>query len=73
MANVVPIEDKDGQLVDLLYYCSDFCAKTNPAYAGWYGCVDNYSTPFCQNCEQPLFWINEETQTTFLGNEEQNV
>jgi hypothetical protein len=73
MANVVPIEDKDGQLVDLLYYCSDFCAKTNPAYAGWYGCVDNYSTPFCQNCEQPLFWINEETQTTYLGNEEQNV
>jgi hypothetical protein len=73
MANVVPIEDKDGQLVDLLYYCSDFCAKTNPAYAGWYGCVDNYSTPFCQNCKQPLFWINEETQTTFLGNEEQNV
>lgn len=73
MANVVPIEDKDGQLVDLLYYCSDFCAKTNPAYAGWYGCVDNYSTPFCQNCEQPLFWIDENTNTTFLGNEEQNV
>ena len=46
--NAVMIEDVLGDLVDLHYYCSDSCARTDPAYAGWYGCVEGDEE--CENC-----------------------
>ena len=69
MANIVPVTDKSGDVVDYNYYCSDFCAKTDHNYAGWFGCVDNYSTPFCHNCNEPLYWVDENDYTTYLGKE----
>ena len=47
MANAVLIEDTKGELVDAIYYCSDLCAKSDSAYAGWYGCVE---LDFGQTC-----------------------
>jgi hypothetical protein len=73
MANIVPITNEIGDVVDYNYYCSDFCAKQDPNYAGWFGCVENYSAPFCNNCETPLFWIDENDYSTYLGKEKQNV
>ena len=70
MANIVPQTDKVGDVVDYNYYCSDTCAKSDPNYAGWFGCVENYTTPFCQKCLTALYWIDENTYTTYLGNEE---
>lgn len=70
MANIVPVTDKVGDVVDYNYYCSDTCAKSDPNYAGWFGCVENYTTPFCQKCLTALYWIDENTYTTYLGNEE---
>jgi hypothetical protein len=71
MANIVPVTDKVGDVVDYNYYCSDTCAKSDPNYAGWFGCVDNYTTPFCQKCLTALYWTDENTYTRYLGNEEQ--
>jgi len=50
MAHFVVIEDKQGELVDVEVYCSDYCAQTSPAYAGWYGCMEvEFDTP-CVAC-----------------------
>ena len=73
MANIVPITNEIGDVVDYNYYCSDLCAKHDPNYAGWFGCVENYSAPFCNHCETPLFWIDENDYSTYLGKEKQNV
>jgi hypothetical protein len=36
-AHLVFLEDGNGDVVDANYYCSDFCARTDDAYAGWNG------------------------------------
>jgi hypothetical protein len=50
MANVVLIEDAQGELIDLEVYCSDDCAKTSPAYRGWFGCVSVEQDTECLRC-----------------------
>lgn len=40
MAHAVQVENSQGELVEVHYYCSDFQAKSDPAYAGWYGSVE---------------------------------
>lgn len=70
MAHVVLVEDSvTGDLVDLLVYCSDSCAQTNTSYAGWYGCYENTTEPFCQNdnCRGELVWLNEEENAWYVG------
>lgn len=37
MPHVVILEDEAGEVVDVNYYCSDYCARGDDAYAGWYG------------------------------------
>jgi hypothetical protein len=57
MAHIVLHEDKSGQLIDLTYYCSDTCAKSNSDYAGWYGCVEVPSEAqpmLCASCNVTL-------------------
>jgi hypothetical protein len=49
MAHIVTVNDSNGDLVDVRWYCSDFCAKTDPKYAGWNGCHEN-AMFFCENC-----------------------
>ena len=48
--NEVLIEDSTGEVVDIHEYCSDFCAKTDPAYAGWYGCQEVDFDTVCAHC-----------------------
>jgi hypothetical protein len=57
MANAVLLQDVSGDVVDALYYCSDTCAKSNPAYAGWYGCVELDFGQGCDNCSAQLHGI----------------
>jgi len=40
MANINQIEDEKGDIIDIEYFCSDYCAKTSENYKGWYGCVE---------------------------------
>lgn len=52
--NIVLISDSVGDLTDIHYYCSDFCAKSDPAYDGWYGCVEAEFSTVCQGCGNPI-------------------
>lgn len=54
MAHIVLIEDENGDVVDGNWYCSDGCAQTDDAYAGWYGLVECASETGCLACDQPI-------------------
>ena len=57
MSHLVTHEDQEGQLVDITYYCSDFCARSDKDYAGWFGCqeIPNECEPiFCALCKTAL-------------------
>ncbi len=57
MANVNLIEDANGDLIDLEYFCSDSCAKFSDNYNGWYGCHELYRPEVCQTCGTELaYW-----------------
>jgi hypothetical protein len=60
MAHVTLIEDSTGDLVDLEYFCSDYCARTSEHYEGWYGAVELYTPEVCQHCETELYHYTEE-------------
>jgi hypothetical protein len=47
MAHYVLVEDSQGELIDLEVYCSDSCAQTSPAYAGWYGAQEVEFNTLC--------------------------
>lgn len=49
-------EDDKGDLVDLIYFCSDschrdWCEREGETYGGWNGCQErpDYEVP-CENC-----------------------
>ena len=50
MAHAVFIDDAYGDLIDLRSYCSDYCAQTDNAYAGWNGSIDFEFDVECDNC-----------------------
>jgi hypothetical protein len=50
MAHAVYIDDAYGDLIDLRTYCSDFCAQTDNAYAGWNGCIEYDFDTYCEDC-----------------------
>jgi hypothetical protein len=59
MTNINIIEDAKGDLVEIEYYCSDYCAKSSEHYAGWYGCVELYTQQYCQNCGKTLNFVED--------------
>jgi hypothetical protein len=60
MTHIVTIEDEDtGDIVDVSYYCSDTCAKTDSYYQGWNGCHEAISAP-CAHCGAITGWLAEE-------------
>ena len=57
MSHLVMHEDQAGQLVDVTYYCSDYCARSDKDYAGWFGCQEipsEWKPVFCASCETAL-------------------
>lgn len=77
MAHAVIIENADGEVVDVNYYCSDYCAQDDKHYAGWNGCHEIHDSPkWCASvsCEEPLGfysgdqWIRSEDQNRWLEN-----
>jgi hypothetical protein len=46
----VYVEDENGELIDVLPYCSDACARTDENYAGWAGAHETEFTTWCMNC-----------------------
>jgi len=56
--HIRPIEDSRGDIVDAVYFCSDYCHRewcldeTNPPYEGWSGAMEgpvDY-TVYCEEC-----------------------
>jgi hypothetical protein len=50
------IEDDEGQLVDAIDLCSDFCHQDychteNLEYRGWNGCNESEFDTWCANCD----------------------
>jgi hypothetical protein len=49
MAHIHDIKDKQGNVVDRKYYCSDNCNifDNKEKYSGWYGCIEISCTQEC--------------------------
>lgn len=65
MAHYVLIETADGELEDLLTYCSDSCAKTSELYAGWNGCHELEFDSLCDNCGELITGVNRNEHFTY--------
>ena len=51
MCHLGYVEDDNGNVVQLNYYCSDYCnSEHNVNYAGWNGCHENHHAEYCGNC-----------------------
>ena len=53
------IEDKNGDVVDAVVFCSDWCHRTWCAgqpfeYGGWNGCHEMDGPQWCAFCENEL-------------------
>lgn len=59
MAHLVLHEDEAGELEDVTYYCSDWCARKDEDYAGWYGCMTPSATVACPSCGTVMEGENE--------------
>jgi hypothetical protein len=60
MAHIVFVEDKDGDVVDQVVYCSDFCARDDAAYNGWHGCVEISVSEPCASCGDNVEGLDED-------------
>ena len=59
MAHIVPIEDEDGNLVDIEVYCTDSCAQESTNYEGWYGCQEISTSTLCESCGDMVEGLDE--------------
>jgi hypothetical protein len=55
MSHYFPIEDVEGNLVDVVPFCSDWCHwnwcdQNGKRYGGWNGCHEHDHTEVCANC-----------------------
>lgn len=49
------LEDDDGDIVDAIPLCSDWChqmwcAENDEPYSGWYGCQESGQDQWCAQC-----------------------
>ena len=59
MAHLHLIEDSQGDVVDQVVFCSDFChqdycIREDVGYQGWFGCQEISITEPCANCESEV-------------------
>ena len=68
MTHIHIIEDKQGDVIDYNYFCSDscnqdFCEENKLKYDGWYGGVEHDANLLCEYCEEPLRGLTTEHGT----------
>ena len=60
MCHASTIDDENGDIIDLVLFCSDYCNKeyNGGEYQGWYGCLELHNHEVCANCGEPLafYW-----------------
>ncbi len=56
------IEESNGDLVDLIPYCSDTCHRLDQGedYQGWNGCYELQFSEPCSGCGAPIRGIDDE-------------
>ena len=52
MAHLQFIEDKKGDIVDQVVFCSDYCHQSHPDYDGWNVCIEIFTSEICSNCNR---------------------
>lgn len=57
--HIFPMEDKEGNLVDVRLFCSDgchrdYCDLTLQPYGGWNGCHEWTAPVTCHYCEKSI-------------------
>lgn len=67
MASIIDIEDDKGELVERLYYCSDYHAQQNKNYAGFNGVHELHSNEYCDFCSKGLTWFDSDEQAWKVG------
>jgi len=52
MAHAVETIDSNGEVVDVVFLCSDACHReyAGADYRGWYGCIELEFTDYCAQC-----------------------
>jgi len=50
------ITDKNNDIIDANYYCSDYChkVKSKDNYEGWNGCHEIDEDTQCNNCNKKI-------------------
>ena len=63
------IEDTDGQLIDVIEFCSDYCHKEHAGsdYAGWNGCHEAQFDTACQNCGATIEGVEQKLVEALLS------
>lgn len=54
-----PVLDSNGDTVDYISFCSDYCHRewcdmTGQPYEGWNGCHEVHYTHHCMNCDEVM-------------------
>lgn len=65
MAHIHRHHDNNGDLVDLTYFCGDYCHRvwcedTDTKYDGWDGCHEVDTPTVCAHCGDPIGGIRDE-------------
>ena len=61
MAHLQFIEDAQGDVVDQIVFCSDFCHRLHAAadYNGWNGCHEISVSEPCAECGDPVAGVED--------------
>ena len=64
MAHLHLIEEPNGDVVDYLVFCSDYCHKMHVTnrlipYMGWNGCNEISTTQPCEYCKATVNGLDE--------------
>jgi len=62
MAHLQFIEDAQGDVVDYVVFCSDYCSRCHAAgdYKGWNGCNEISVGEPCAECGAPVAGLDED-------------
>lgn len=69
MSHYFPIEDVEGNLVDVVPFCSDWCHRNwceqnGEQYGGWNGCYEHDHTVMCEFCGEVMPGLLDDVEVT---------
>ena len=58
---ILIFDDENVDVVDVEYFCSDYCARESEDYAGWSGCHELHHQEKCKTCNSHLGYWDQDT------------